>query len=650
LLNFRPEYRGDWMQRSYYRQLPLRPLGPQEIADLLRHLLGADPALDGLAAQIQARTAGNPFFIEEVVQSLVETGQLQGQRGAYQLRGPIEALKIPPTVQPLLAARIDRLSEHAKHVLQAAAVLGQQIAESVLVEIVDLTADDVAAALRQLVAAEFLHPVALYPEPEFAFKHPLTEEVAYSAQLGDRRARLHGRAAEALERRLRDTHGELAAVLAQHWERAGEALRAARWYRRAAERTTMTHSRPSFQHWSKVRALADRLPESPEQQELATLARVQMFGVGARISAPEEEMAELFRECDAIVRRSGSNDARAQLMTGYGFYRLYTTGNVLAASDDAATAIELADRSGNVALRLGAYFMACAVHIPRDLQRALDTIQLAFDVIATDPAAGRMVLSTGFRADVAFLFIRTVVLSLMARLDDAEDVVGRLRSLAQETDEAVGLAHGAAARLALERGDDAAAEREVTRVLEAAEASGNLSGALNGYSNRGELLLRQGRYPEALAALETAMTIHRRQRVFRQLEPSTLALAVAARLYMGDVGAAQAIAREALTMAVDRGLLLGEFAVRLRLAEISLVRNGADGRETVEQELARATELVEQTHLYAQRPTIHVLRARLAAAAGDGAERDRQVHEAVRLCDAMGAPLRARRVVRDLAH
>ena len=349
---------------------------------------------------------GNPFFIEEVVQSLVETGQLQGQRGAYRLHGSIEAIAIPATIQPLLAARIDRLSERDKTVLQAASVLGQEIAEGVLVETLDLPRDEVAAALRQLVAAEFLHEVALYPEPEFAFKHPLTEEVAYRSQLGEPRARLHGRAAAALERRMRDTRGEMVVVLAHHWERAGDALRAARWYRHAAEQTSMTRTRTSFQHWSKVRALSDRLPESPEQQELGTLARVQMFGTGGRIGAPEAEMAELFRECDAIVQRTGSDAARAHLLTGYGFYRLYTTGNVRAAADDAAAAVQLADRSGDVALQLGTRFMLCAANTARDLRRVLDTTQLAFDLIARHPDVGGIVLAAGVTPAAGFEFIR----------------------------------------------------------------------------------------------------------------------------------------------------------------------------------------------------------------------------------------------------
>ncbi|MBI3386361.1 MAG: AAA family ATPase [Deltaproteobacteria bacterium] len=111
LVNFRPEYQARWMQRSYYQHLPLQPLGPEAIRALLRDQLGEDPSVAALPEMIHERTKGNPFFIEEVVQSLVESGHLAGKRGAYRLTTPVAALEVPASVQAVLAARIDRLAE-----------------------------------------------------------------------------------------------------------------------------------------------------------------------------------------------------------------------------------------------------------------------------------------------------------------------------------------------------------------------------------------------------------------------------------------------------------------------------------------------------------------------------------------------------------
>ncbi len=118
LLNFRPEYHAAWMQRSYYQQLPLLPLGPEAIKELFADLLGSDPSLHRLRELIQQRTGGNPFFIEEIVQSLIETGVVAGTRGAYRLVTPTAEVGLPATVQSVLAARIDRLPEREKRLLQ----------------------------------------------------------------------------------------------------------------------------------------------------------------------------------------------------------------------------------------------------------------------------------------------------------------------------------------------------------------------------------------------------------------------------------------------------------------------------------------------------------------------------------------------------
>jgi hypothetical protein len=143
LVNFRPEYRADWMRKSSYQQLPLSPLGPEASGELLHALLGEDPSVGGLPDLIRGRTQGNPFFIEEVVLSPVDGGALRGARGSYQQVAPIGAIEIPTTVMPVLAARIDRLPERAKQMLQTASVIGKRFSEALLARVAEA---DVAAA------------------------------------------------------------------------------------------------------------------------------------------------------------------------------------------------------------------------------------------------------------------------------------------------------------------------------------------------------------------------------------------------------------------------------------------------------------------------------------------------------------------------
>jgi class 3 adenylate cyclase len=182
LVNFRPDYHAPWMQKSYYRQLPLLPLGPEAIEELLRDLLGSDPSLWDLSSRIQERTRGNPFFMEEVVMALVESGSLEGMKGAYRLVKPPSDEEMPTAVQTLLAARIDRLADREKRILQTASGIGKEFAELVLRRVADLPEGPLMAALDALTSAEFVYEQALYPEATYAFKHPLTQEVAYRSQ------------------------------------------------------------------------------------------------------------------------------------------------------------------------------------------------------------------------------------------------------------------------------------------------------------------------------------------------------------------------------------------------------------------------------------------------------------------------------------
>jgi class 3 adenylate cyclase/tetratricopeptide (TPR) repeat protein len=644
LLNFRPEYRADWMQRSYYRQLPLRTLGPDEIRELLNDLLGKDPGLSDLTRNVQERTAGNPFFIEEVVRALAETGKLEGARGAYRLTGPVDSIEIPATVQPLLAARIDRLPEREKQVLQAASVLGDQVAAGVLREMVDLPDDGLDDALRRLVASEFLHEAALYPETEYAFNHPLTQEVAYRSQLGDRRARLHARAARALEARTGENRRERAALLAHHFEEAGESLAAARWHVLAAERMAITHTQECYRHWIRVRALADAVPDEPEAEELGTRARVELFSAGARIGRPESEMNELFRECEAIVARTGSDTARARLLTGYGFYRMYVTANALEAAETLGEAIDLADRTGDIELRLGPRFAMSSVYIARDLARCVTAADEAFALMREHPQLRDLTIPTGFTAGAGFRFVRTMALLQMGELHRAEEGVAELKRLASDDPEAVGIAHTSARMLATVRGDLATAERESAAARERAEASGNLSAVVVAMWGAGELLLERGRVDEALVTLRETLEIQRKQRIFRQVEPLVLRGMARAKLQRGELDEALALAEEAHAFATARGLTTGVIAGCFALAEVALARDGAAARARVEEVLAEAEALIVECSNALSQPVVHELRAALAQLEGHEAMRQRELLEALRLWQVMEATGRIARV------
>jgi tetratricopeptide (TPR) repeat protein len=176
----------------------------------LQALLGNDPGLEPLKRLLIARTEGNPFFLEESVRTLVETGVLVGEPGASRLAKSLDRLHVPATVQAVLAARIDRLSQEDKHLLQCAAVVGTDVPLPLVQAIAEVPEETLHRSLARLQAAEFLYETRLFPEREYTFKHTLTHEVAYGSLLQERRRALHARIVEALEALAGDRVAEVA--------------------------------------------------------------------------------------------------------------------------------------------------------------------------------------------------------------------------------------------------------------------------------------------------------------------------------------------------------------------------------------------------------------------------------------------------------
>jgi class 3 adenylate cyclase len=211
LVNYRPEYSHQWNSKTYYTQLRLDPLGKESAEEMLAALIGDEGNLVPIKRLVIEKTEGNPFYMEEMVQALFEGGTLV-RNGAVKLTRSLSQLKIPPTVQAILAARIDRLPPAEKELLQTLAVIGKEFPLNLLREVAG--AGELERRLEHLQLAEFIYEQPAVGDVEYTFKHALTLEVAYSSLLVERRRSLHQRVAEAVESlhadRLDDHYPELA--------------------------------------------------------------------------------------------------------------------------------------------------------------------------------------------------------------------------------------------------------------------------------------------------------------------------------------------------------------------------------------------------------------------------------------------------------
>jgi class 3 adenylate cyclase len=277
LVNYRPEYQHGWGNKTYYTQLRIDPLPPESAEELLRDLLGEDIALQPFKRRLVERTEGNPFFLEEIVRTLVETKVLTGARGAYRLTKALEEIQVPATVQAVLAARIDRLSPEEKRLLQLAAVIGERVPFTLLQAVGEMSEEELRRDLAHLQAAEFLYEASLFPELEYTFKHGLTYQVAYSSLLHERRRSFHAQIMSAIETLYHDRLTELVERLAHHafrgevWEKAVTYLRQAG--QKAAARFANREAVACFEQ--ALEALT-HFPESHGRMELAIDLRLDL--------------------------------------------------------------------------------------------------------------------------------------------------------------------------------------------------------------------------------------------------------------------------------------------------------------------------------------------------------------------------------------
>ena len=277
LVNYRPEYQHGWAGKTYYTQLRLDPLPPETAEALLQALVGAHDSVRPLQQLVIDRTEGNPFFLEESVRTLVETGVLVGERGAYRVATSLQSVQVPPTVQAMLAARIDRLPPEEKRLLQAAAVIGKAVPFALLQAIAEVSEETLRGGLAHLQAAEFLYETSLFPDLAYTFKHALTHEVAYGSLLQERRRTLHARIVEAIERLDPDRLGEHIDRLAHHAWRGEVWDRAARYLRQAGEKAA-AHSayREAVGFFEQALGALERVPESRETLQAAIDVRLSL--------------------------------------------------------------------------------------------------------------------------------------------------------------------------------------------------------------------------------------------------------------------------------------------------------------------------------------------------------------------------------------
>ena len=405
LVNYRPEYQQRWGSKTYYSQLRLDALPPERASELLHALLGDDPGLGPLEPLMIER--GNPFFIEESVRALVETGALAGERGAYRLTRPIQAIEVPATVQMILAARIDRLPAEGKRLLQTASVIGKDVPVVLLQAVADAGEDDVQRGLAHLRAAEFLYETRLPPNAEYTFKHALTQEVAYGTLLQDRQTDLHARTVGAIERLYPDRLMEHVERLAYHAMR-GELWEKAVTYLRQAGLKDSAHSanREAVSHFEEALVALGHRPESRETLEEAIDLRFDLQTALYPLGAVERIVAYL-REAEGLARTLDDQRRLGQLSV-HMCHTLVLDGRHTEALAFGENAVVLSESLGDVALRVtGTLYLGTACVGAGDYRRAEDLLLKVLQLVEGERSREWLGM-TGFPAVMARSYLAMI--------------------------------------------------------------------------------------------------------------------------------------------------------------------------------------------------------------------------------------------------
>jgi class 3 adenylate cyclase/tetratricopeptide (TPR) repeat protein len=352
-LTARPGFTAPWLAPPLAETIALGVLAAGDLEAMVGSLLRARAVAPGLLALLVDKGDGNPLYVEELVRQLLETGGILVEDGEARL-GRAD-VKVPATIQDIIAARVDRLAELLKVALQGAAVIGRRFGVSLLSEVVDTELDDTDRRLRDLHESDFVFPSADDPELMYSFKHALTQDVVYAGLLERRRRQYHHAAARGLEQLYAGHLDDVVELLVHHYGRSGDDDRAVDAGLAAAEK--------ALRRWADTEALAffegvlarlQTMPDTPANR----LRRIDAVVKQAELMFALGRHAEHVQALDAmrdVVDATADPPRRAAWYYWTGFLHSLTGARPDVSIDYCQTAIAIAEAAGLDEIRASAH-------------------------------------------------------------------------------------------------------------------------------------------------------------------------------------------------------------------------------------------------------------------------------------------------------
>jgi class 3 adenylate cyclase/tetratricopeptide (TPR) repeat protein len=604
VLTFRPDWSLPSRPASYH-ELALQELGLGEVGQVICDLIGDGAGLDQVVAHVAERSDGNPFFAEELVLSLAQSGALLGERGHYRLApSGWQNPTLPTTVEAVIGARIDLLPESEKALLQTAAIIGKEFPFEVLRAVIGLSDTAARPLLRRLRAAELIQQRQTAMGESFAFRHPLIQEVAYAMQLRSTRRSLHAAVAQAIEGQEWGRRDEFAGLLAHHYEAAGDMVAAAMHLQRSARWVGRTNSGRALADWKKIRRMMQGQPRSKENDELRALAGGQLLTFGWREGMPVEEAKTYVEEALGYAREAGNRRHEALLIAGY--------GRIIAASGSAdeyvrliREALAVLDAEANPAEALLLKGLLCQASLLAGfVSDALSANSAALDLIDVERGGNAGVVlgltvgqMVGFDVPHWIKCLQVRPLVLLGRFSDADERLARLFQADQADTELLhqGVPHFSAVELAWFRNDTLAATRHADQLARFATHAANPYWFVVASYCQGLAASTAGNFMEADGFFQQTLDASRRGRAGLEFEARILAFQADNLMRAGDPGRAGEVAAEAIGVARRKADRLSECHASLVAAGACLTRSGSRDAGEAHGLLNRANALIAET-------------------------------------------------------
>ncbi|MBW1887988.1 MAG: hypothetical protein JRI52_06520 [Deltaproteobacteria bacterium] len=267
ILLYRPEFTHQWGNKSYYNRIGLDQLTTKSSAELVEAILTGGEVVPEIRELILNRATGNPLYLEEITHTLIENGSIRKKDDQYVLSQKPSEVQVPDTIQGIIAARIDRLDENLKRIIQVASVIGREFAFRIL-QIITGIEEDLESHLLNLQGLELIYEKSLFPELEYIFKHALTQEVAYNSLLQKRRNEIHEQIGMAIETLYPDRLEEHYELLAYHYGRSGNIDKSIYYLKLSNQKAIKVHALVEAKtYFEEALGFLKSLPETEENQQ-----------------------------------------------------------------------------------------------------------------------------------------------------------------------------------------------------------------------------------------------------------------------------------------------------------------------------------------------------------------------------------------------